>query len=113
MTLWHPDTCACAIEYDEAITTCLAVHNRCAKHADVAQADILATLLAHNRQKNAVFNWLVAAAPAANVSVGYNPDAPALSDPVLIQATGMTVSQTAALQAAADTKFGANVVEVI
>jgi hypothetical protein len=118
MTLWRPDTCACAIEYDETITTCLAVHGQCGKHAGVSQANILATLLAHNRQKNAVLNYITANAVSLNlptqggapaVSVYYDPNAPAGNDPLNVVAPGMSALNVTALQNNLTAKFGAGV----
>lgn len=59
MTRWSPDTCGCVIEYDENINV-VAVINKCPKHAGTdSNAVHLATVLAHNRKKNAVHNAVV------------------------------------------------------
>jgi hypothetical protein len=73
MTRWHPDTCGCEVEYDDQINV-TTVYKKCAKHSSTPDdATHLATMLAHNRKKNAVFNAIVEQGTSpAGLSVQYD-----------------------------------------
>jgi hypothetical protein len=77
MTQWSPDTCGCVVEYDDQINV-VAVHKKCTKHAATPDdATHLATMLAHNRKKNAILNAIVAhvestGAKAPKIAVTYD-----------------------------------------
>jgi hypothetical protein len=107
MTRWSPDTCGCVLDYDDKIQHVASVQ-ACPKHAHLAGQDHLDGVLAHNRAKNAVLNHLVAGGhDATMLAVGYDPEAPADADPVIVRSAGAKVDQAALVA-----KFGAGKVKV-
>lgn len=106
--LWSPDTCGCQIEYDSSLNYIQTV-KACSKHSSVSgTAQHLVDVLAHNRKKNDILNWLTSQ-NSAPLSIGYNVSAPALNDPVLVTLPiGAAINQTAL-----DSKFGSGKVVLI
>lgn len=73
-TRWHPDTCACVIEYEnpDAPGTIVVV-SRCPKHAGLDGAALFAALRDHNGIKNQVAGALIEeGANPATLSVVYD-----------------------------------------
>lgn len=129
MTIWKPDTCDCEVEYsDDGNFTLIAVRNKCAKHASVALANHLTTLLAHNRKKNNVVNWLVAThkltpdpiTGTLPFSANFNFAAAMANDPVVVTGVGAALAARASattvaqVRSTASTQFGgATVVNIV
>jgi hypothetical protein len=70
MTVWHPDTCGCAVEYtDDLNFTYRRTHAACSRHASVADTpQHLAQLLAENQQKNIIVGRITDATPTAGTA---------------------------------------------
>jgi hypothetical protein len=108
MTQWSPDTCGCVVEYDDQINV-VAVHKKCTKHAGTPDdATHLATVLAHNRKKNAVRNAILAAngitdPSASPISVFYDQN-----DDLHVVGANMADAQKSAAIAAATPLLGAS-----
>ena len=105
-TIWHPDTCACVIEYDgvDEATGDLVNPRRiktCMKHADLDGGALADRLLKHNRWKNLIVNEAIErGADAKTVKVTYTP-----SDGLVISGTGWGANKINLVNAALEAKF--------
>ena len=122
MARWHPDTCACVIEFDDAATdTTLSIQAKCPKHNGISDATLLSVLRSHNRQKNSVWGWVqdnggnYAVAVPANVVCDYASSVgPVAVDPVRVANHGLvTTIQRVNFQNGLDTQFGKGETKVI
>jgi hypothetical protein len=103
MTRWSPDTCSCVVEYDsddggKTIRHTASI-STCRKHARHAGQAHLDAVHQHNRSKNEVLNHLMDNGLAFDdLEVGYDPDALADDDPVVVK--GATAAIDAKITAA-------------
>jgi hypothetical protein len=111
MTQWSPDTCGCEIEYDDDLKV-VAVHKKCAKHADTVDDAIhFDTVLAHNRKKNAAHNAVVAHLKSLGmdherVHTGYD-----VQDNLIVRNSKLSVADQQMVAAAAQPAIGASAIK--
>ena len=73
MTIWRPDTCACAVEYtDDGNLAYVRSLTACPHHTPHTSGH-LAQMLAENRQKNDIVNQIIARTPTAGTRFTVDP----------------------------------------
>lgn len=111
-TTWHPDTCACIIEYqwDDSVPDAARVHtpsrivSQCPFHAGLSVADHGAKLFDENPRKNKTLDAIMTQVPAVILDdITWSFD----SNRVLnITCPKLTQGQKTAIQNIANNKFG-------
>jgi hypothetical protein len=113
ITRWHPDTCGCILEYEDAEIGKTVIRS-CDLHAAAGDAlAIHAAVLAHNRFKNAVQGHVQDAGDKLGIQDAHDIGFSYAKDGTLQMAGPIDDGAKAALQAELAAKFGADMVKVI